>query len=77
MMQGTRTRELPAPTAEEIQEWLNHPVTKYFKDFLGTRRGRCRRPGLMESIRIPRRAQWQVTSAACYARHVRDDFGFF
>lgn len=34
MMQG-RAGELPAPTAEEIQEWLNHPVTKYFKDFLG------------------------------------------
>lgn len=38
MMQG-RAGELPAPTAEEIQEWLNHPVTKYFKDFLGGKAG--------------------------------------
>lgn len=38
-MTQNRAGELPVPTAEEIQEWLNHPVTKYFKNFLGDAAG--------------------------------------
>ena len=54
-----QNRELPAPTAEEIQEWLEPPSNQVLQRTSWGQGEEMQAAWADGSIRIPRRVQWQ------------------